>query len=100
MNPRDSHSIHCPTCGIEFALYMQYIDQRVKDSRTFWCPNGHSMRFKPNAAAPQSDLHRQVQSLQMQLTHANDELEAAQAALRNGGGNDVPPEPVIPPEAP
>lgn len=40
----------CVNCGVEFAWPKEMRDARLKDKKSFYCPNGHSMSWSgPNA---------------------------------------------------
>lgn len=39
----------CPNCGVIFAMPDDLERQRRKDHNWFYCPNGHSMSYGPNA---------------------------------------------------
>jgi hypothetical protein len=58
------HVVTCCDCGIVFTVPKGWQADREKKGKTFWCPNGHSLRF-PNAelerrrqAALQAELDR------------------------------------------
>lgn len=38
-------TINCYLCGIEFGMDNDLYQQRLKDHRDFYCPNGHAQRF-------------------------------------------------------
>jgi hypothetical protein len=36
----------CCNCGIPFAMTEQFKEERVRDKRLFYCPNGHSQSYR------------------------------------------------------
>jgi hypothetical protein len=39
---------NCTTCGIAFAMPQDFRDARLRDKKTFHCPNGHSLSYTQN----------------------------------------------------
>lgn len=35
----------CYSCGISFAMPSDFKESRLRDRKTFWCPNGHSQHY-------------------------------------------------------
>jgi len=41
----------CCVCGIEMCLPAKFLEQRIKDHVTFFCPNGHGLNFSGETEA-------------------------------------------------
>ena len=63
-------------CGIVYALSDDYIADRQRDRKTFYCPNGHS-RWYPGQT-PEQKLAR----AEARVTHLEDQKEAAERSAR------------------
>lgn len=65
----------CPECGLIFAVYGRFLQERREDKRSFNCPNGHGMSFtKSRAQILQDKLD--------QTTRAKDTAEMQNMSLR------------------
>lgn len=40
----------CPNCGVRFGVPVEFTANRRKDTRTFYCPNGHPMSYRESEA--------------------------------------------------
>lgn len=38
-------AVDCANCGVVFGLSQDYIKERQRDGRDFYCPNGHSLTY-------------------------------------------------------
>lgn len=73
----------CFTCGVIFAMTSEH-EERLRESHaTFYCPNGHTMWFKPGKSDEQKLKEAKVRetALQDQLTSAIHDAEATRVAL-------------------
>lgn len=59
----------CVNCGLEFATKASFFQERRRDARAFYCPNGH----------PQGWWTSEADKLRKQLEQANRERDAARA---------------------
>lgn len=50
-------TLTCYSCGVVFAVPSYFKTKRLEDSKSFWCPNGHSQAF----------VESEVQRLKKQL---------------------------------
>jgi hypothetical protein len=76
--------INCVACGIRFGMPKSLLEQRRRDHRGFYCPNGHPLEFpkpKPTRdeelALAQSALHKARAELKL----TKDDLVAAEATI-------------------
>jgi hypothetical protein len=51
-------------CGVTFAFTQGFKDQRQKDGKWFYCPNGHSMIYSNNDVQKMRDLKRALKDAQ------------------------------------
>jgi hypothetical protein len=64
--------IHCGECGVPFALNDEFIAERRRDHRTWYCPNGHSRHYPQEnetekAKARARELERRLASREEDL---------------------------------
>jgi len=80
----------CVACFVRFGVPVGFTAARRRDSKSFFCPNGHSMSYREDEA---DKLRRERDRLKQQLAEKDDEIasqrssrEAAerQAAARKG----------------
>jgi hypothetical protein len=45
MNMFDTVALACADCGIEFGVSKSWCDARMRDHKTFYCPDGHKQHF-------------------------------------------------------
>jgi hypothetical protein len=66
----------CSECGISYAIPESFVEQRRKDHKTFYCPNGHGRHF-PQQSDEEilKDKIRQKENQLAQLTTAKIQLE-------------------------
>lgn len=67
----------CGVCGILFGLESDFMVNRQRDGRDFYCPNGHEISWKAS-----NERQREVARLRDELRWANDDLEAARIVAR------------------
>lgn len=72
----------CYSCGILFAMTKEFRDERLKDRRSFWCPNGHSQAYVGRTEAQKlkeqlEEERRQRQSAQQRVAYYQDEAREA-----------------------
>lgn len=71
----------CAWCGVLFAAPKHLIAARRKDGETFYCPNGHSLRF--NRGEPEAErLRRQLEEERDWSARLAAERDQTKAALR------------------
>lgn len=69
---------HCPECGVYFGAPDGFFDNRQKDNRNFWCPNGHVMSYRENML---DKTRRERDAAKQQLARVEQEkIEAIAAA--------------------
>lgn len=66
----------CPSCGIIFALPMNYYNARTKDGKSFHCPNGHSLTFGKS----------QLDDAKTSLRNSETRLDEAERLISNQKG--------------
>lgn len=64
-------TIDCANCAMTFAVPKRFEDDRRRDHRTFWCPNGHSNYYA--ALSDEEKLRQRLGDAEARLTHARDE---------------------------
>ncbi len=70
--------IQCGQCGIDFAVPQGWCDDRRRDHKDFYCPNGHSRCYPQETE--EERLRKQLTNAQDRLTYA--ENRATSAARR------------------
>jgi uncharacterized Zn finger protein (UPF0148 family) len=65
-------TIHCGECGVPFALNDEFIRERRKDHKTWYCPNGHARAYLGKnetelAKAEAERFRRQLESREADL---------------------------------
>lgn len=63
----------CAACSIVFAVPGRYLDERRKDHRRFYCPNGHSLSYG------ESEIEKDLRITRQRLESAQ-EFERSQTA--------------------
>lgn len=69
----------CCTCGITFAMTLDFKNHRREDHANFYCPAGHAQHY--TAESETQKLTRQLRSANSRLTHTRDQLEATERSL-------------------
>jgi hypothetical protein len=97
---------HCGECGVAFAMADSFMNRRIEDKKTWYCPNGHARVFKGESEVDQlkkqlqhkqQTLNQYIQSnasLHTQLTrqkNSNRALKAAKTKIMNRVKNGVCP---------
>jgi hypothetical protein len=67
----------CVNCDITFAVPADWLNQRRRDGRTFYCPNGHNLSYTESDA---DRLRKRVAHLEVQKTHLADQRDAERRA--------------------
>lgn len=77
----------CANCGVAFGLETGYDDERRKDHKTFYCPNGHTQWYP--GKTEKEKLEEQLEAAQSlaqrearRRARAEQECEAAQRQTR------------------
>lgn len=74
--------VNCCNCTVRFAVTKTFEDRRRKDSRTFYCPNGHAQHYPP-VEKPRDelveDLEEQVEALHGELNETKNALASERA---------------------
>src|SRR5262245_38750575 len=68
----------CIACDVVFAMPERLMRELRQTGATFYCPRGHSMVYDDNE---NDRLRKQVERLQAQRVHADDQRKAAERAL-------------------
>ena len=79
----------CINCGVVFAFTKYFYDERRKDHRNFFCPNGHQQHYTSESDAEKNArlLREEQQRHQRTLSRANEaEAEAARLKKRINNG--------------
>lgn len=73
----------CYSCGVLFAMVEDLYDHRLKDGKSFYCPNGHSQAYTQGKSDAQKLREAQIRetALQDQLSAAIRETESANSEL-------------------
>ena len=69
---RDLEQQDCVNCGCIFGVPAGFTEQRRKDKRDFYCPNGHSMSYTESEA---DKLRRERDRLTQRLAQKDDEIK-------------------------
>lgn len=71
----------CCACGVEFALTEQYYNERVKDHKLFYCPNGHSQHYTGKSDRERiAQLEAEKTALQARVNSERNARETAERA--------------------
>lgn len=76
----DFSYLYCCDCGIEFGIPRHLYDQRHRDGRNFYCPNGHCQHFGESDAV-------KAQRAQQEALAAKSRSEQLEAKLESMGVN-------------
>lgn len=82
--------IACNTCGVQTCLSRELYDLRQKDSKSFYCPNGHSMYYETKPTEDQKrikELERElagVRNLLERISRRENDWMQMTNTLRNG----------------
>lgn len=72
----------CIECGVVFAFTGYFYNERVKDHRTFYCPNGHRQSYMHESEAEKNArLLREEQKRHQRTITRNNELAEEKAKL-------------------
>jgi len=74
----------CGECGVMFAMTRAFAGERVKDRRTFYCPNGHKRVFTGETEADR--LKRELERERHDRKRAE---ELRQVALKEARHNEI-----------
>lgn len=66
----------CCNCHTRFAMTEELQDQRRRDHKSFYCPNGHGQSYV--GETEEQRLRRQLDSARMDRTWYRDQLEASE----------------------
>ncbi len=72
----------CFRCGVPFAVPRGYRVQRLKDGRTFWCPNGHGQAYE-RPAKPNVEQRREL----VAALHRAEQAEARASTAESRAGS-------------
>src|SRR2546421_1544641 len=70
----------CISCGVIISIPEDLYDWRLKDHRSFYCPNGHSQQFV--GETEEARLKRELDAVQRRLAFERTAKEQAEAALK------------------
>jgi hypothetical protein len=68
--------IECAGCHMDFGATPDFVRDRRKDSKTFYCPNRCS-NYYPPGSDPESKLRKKLEAAEAQRVAAEDQLQAA-----------------------
>lgn len=72
----------CVTCGIMFAFPVGFDEERRKDHKGFYCPNGHSQHYTAESDAERNArLLKEEQARHQRTITRNNELAEEKAKL-------------------
>ena len=71
---------NCGKCGIPFGLPEDFMHLRQSDGHSFYCPNGHYIRWFETAA-------QRLQHAEAQIAHLEDQRRAAERSNRTLKGH-------------
>jgi predicted ribosome quality control (RQC) complex YloA/Tae2 family protein len=75
MSDEDFSVVNCNECGITFKFSKKIEDMWRKSSKTFYCPNGHSLHWpKPK----ESDEEKELKKLRAEVNELRTKLVAAE----------------------
>lgn len=79
----------CCRCGLQFCLTTAFFQERRKDGKTFYCPNGHSLHYGESEAA---QLKKQLEAERQRADRAEQgrkwaESDAKGARISAGRAN-------------
>lgn len=78
------NNITCSSCGVVFAVAASYENERRQDRKTFWCPNGHALRF--NGRTKDEEIRELKQTIERRERALNDVREQRDRASRSAQG--------------
>lgn len=64
--------IHCGECGVPFGLSDEFMAERKRDHKTWYCPNGHARHYPGITDA------EKIRRLEAERTHLRDQRDAAE----------------------
>jgi NMD protein affecting ribosome stability and mRNA decay len=74
---------YCCNCGIAFAMPTSFCNERRRDLKLFYCPNGHSQLYtKSTEQELKEEKEAMERSLQAQLNNANHRALVAEKAAK------------------
>lgn len=85
----------CYSCGVLFAMMKEFYDERRRDHRSFWCPNGHAQSYSGKTEAQKlkeqlDEERRQRQSAEQRVAmyadEAREEREKAEHERHRANG--------------
>lgn len=72
----------CCNCGITFGLASEFKAQRLRDARTWYCPNGHGQHYTANTPSEAEKLRKQLESSRTYQRSILDQKAAAERSNR------------------
>lgn len=67
----------CFDCGVPFGMSETLYRQRLDDSRTFYCPNGHGQHY-----TRRQNLEAELKAARSRARHLDDQLQATERSRR------------------
>jgi len=64
---------HCFNCGVPFCITTELQERRLRDHKTFYCPNGHGQVYTGETKAQK--LARKVARLESEMDQKNARIE-------------------------
>jgi hypothetical protein len=71
----------CCTCHVLFAMTDEMNDERLRDHRSFYCPNGHSQSYTGKSA--EQKLREKLTAEQERIVRLNSRLDQERAAAEH-----------------
>jgi hypothetical protein len=72
-------SLTCHSCGVPFALSADQYNQRIKDRKDFYCPNGHGQHFLDKTE--EEKLREQLEAEKRNVAWQKTQREAAEKSV-------------------
>lgn len=73
--PVELFTEECCSCGVTFGLPVAFKDERVKDHRAFYCPNGHNQWYTSETEAEKNLRLLRAEEARHRLTLARENQE-------------------------
>jgi hypothetical protein len=70
--------VSCSSCGVLFGLPEEFYEQRVRDHKSWHCPNGHSQYFA--AETEEEKLRKVIESDRTRIDYLRKEVDREQKA--------------------
>lgn len=72
---------NCAYCGTLFSIEESLLDIRKQDGRSFFCPNGHELKFTNSPASKMEKLTEELEETKEELRNAQTEITRLKCEL-------------------